>query len=55
MEARIRTEAARLFYRQGYGSASIRDLAAAVGISSSTLYHYYPPASSACSATTATR
>ena len=42
MEARIRTEAARLFWRQGYGSASIRDLAAAVGISSSTLYHYYP-------------
>ena len=42
MDARIRTEAARLFYHQGYGSSSIRDLAAAVGISSSTLYHYYP-------------
>ncbi len=38
---RILEEAARLFYHQGYGSSSIRDLAAAVGISSSTLYHHY--------------
>ncbi len=38
---RILEEAARLFFRQGYGASSIRDLAAAVGISSSTLYHHY--------------
>lgn len=42
MSTRILEEAAHLFYHQGYGSSSIRDLAAAVGISSSTLYHHYP-------------
>jgi AcrR family transcriptional regulator len=33
--------AARLFFERGYGSVSIRDIGAAAGLSSSTLYHYF--------------
>jgi AcrR family transcriptional regulator len=33
--------AAALFHQRGYDATSIRDLAEAVGISSSTLYHHY--------------
>jgi AcrR family transcriptional regulator len=32
---------ARLFFERGYGSVSIRDIGAAAGVSSSTLYHYF--------------
>ncbi|GAA4478412.1 TetR/AcrR family transcriptional regulator [Rhodococcus olei] len=38
---RIRVEAAELFHHRGYGSTTIRDIAEAVGISSSTMYHHY--------------
>lgn len=37
----IRVEAAKLFQNRGYGSTAIRDIAEAVGISSSTMYHHY--------------
>jgi AcrR family transcriptional regulator len=37
----ILDRAARLFYERGYDATSIRDLAEATGISSSTLYHHY--------------
>ncbi|GAB2627422.1 TetR/AcrR family transcriptional regulator [Prescottella soli] len=37
----IRVEAANLFQHRGYGSTAIRDIAEAVGISSSTMYHHY--------------
>src|SRR5205085_8638876 len=33
--------ASRLFHERGYGSVSIRDIAAAAGVSSSTLYHHF--------------
>ncbi|GAA5164523.1 TetR/AcrR family transcriptional regulator [Pseudonocardia eucalypti] len=33
--------ASRLFYQRGFGETSIRDIAEAVGISSSTLYHHF--------------
>lgn len=33
--------ASRLFYERGYGATSIRDIAEAVGISSSTMYHHF--------------
>lgn len=33
--------AAELFYERGFGATSIRDIADAVGISSSTLYHHF--------------
>jgi AcrR family transcriptional regulator len=33
--------AAALFHQRGYDATSIRDLAEAVGVSSSTLYHHY--------------
>ena len=34
-------EALRLFAEKGYAAVSMRDLAEAVGISASTIYHYY--------------
>ncbi|GAA4263571.1 TetR/AcrR family transcriptional regulator [Dactylosporangium darangshiense] len=37
----ILTSAAALFSRRGYDAVGIRDLAEAVGLSTSTLYHYY--------------
>lgn len=40
--ARILDAASGLFYEQGFGATSIRQIADAVGISSSTLYHYFP-------------
>lgn len=33
--------ASRLFYERGFGATSIRDIAEAVGISSSTMYHHF--------------
>jgi AcrR family transcriptional regulator len=33
--------ASQLFQQRGYGSVSIRDIGAAVGISTSTLYHHF--------------
>ena len=38
---RIRTAAARLFAERGFDGASMRDLAAATGMSLSGLYHYF--------------
>ena len=38
---RIRVEAAKLFQNRGYGSTTIRDIAKAADISSSTMYHHY--------------
>ncbi|MGD9713388.1 MAG: TetR/AcrR family transcriptional regulator [Thermomicrobiales bacterium] len=38
----IRETALRLFIKKGYGTTSIRDIAAEVGINSATLYHYFP-------------
>jgi AcrR family transcriptional regulator len=38
----IRETALRLFIEKGYGTTSIRDIAAEVGINSATLYHYFP-------------
>lgn len=37
----IRVEAARLFHQRGYGTTTIREIAEAAGISSSTMYHHY--------------
>ncbi|MGV0791203.1 TetR/AcrR family transcriptional regulator [Mycolicibacterium sp. XJ1819] len=37
----ILIHASRLFYERGYGATSIRDIAEAVGISSSTMYHHF--------------
>lgn len=37
----ILENASRLFYERGYGSTSIRDIADAAGISSSTMYHHF--------------
>jgi AcrR family transcriptional regulator len=37
----ILDRAALLFYERGYDATSIRDLAEATGVSSSTLYHHY--------------
>lgn len=37
----ILTKASELFYERGYGATSIRDIAEAVGISSSTMYHHF--------------
>jgi TetR/AcrR family transcriptional regulator, cholesterol catabolism regulator len=39
-EVRLRREAARLFRKQGYARTSTRELAAAVGLQSASLYHY---------------
>jgi AcrR family transcriptional regulator len=41
MSDQILTTAAELFSRQGYHAVGIRELADAVGLSTSTLYHYY--------------
>jgi AcrR family transcriptional regulator len=38
----ILSRAATLFSQRGYHAVGIRDLAEAVGLSTSTLYHYYP-------------
>jgi AcrR family transcriptional regulator len=40
--ARILADAMRLFARDGYGDTSLKDIAAAVGVSKSTLLHHYP-------------
>ena len=37
----ILQRASLLFYERGYGATSIRDIANAVGISSSTMYHHF--------------
>lgn len=37
----ILQRASQLFYERGYGATSIRDIADAVGISSSTMYHHF--------------
>lgn len=37
----ILQRASLLFYERGYGATSIRDIAEAVGISSSTMYHHF--------------
>jgi TetR/AcrR family transcriptional regulator, cholesterol catabolism regulator len=39
-EVRLLREAARLFRKQGYTRTSTRELAAAVGLQSASLYHY---------------
>jgi AcrR family transcriptional regulator len=41
MSGQILDAAADLFFRRGYHAVGIRELADAVGISTSTLYHYY--------------
>lgn len=41
LRAEILATASRLFYVRGYDATSIRDLADAVGISSSTMYHHF--------------
>ncbi|WP_433754499.1 TetR/AcrR family transcriptional regulator [Nocardia sp. CA-135398] len=41
LSGRILDSASHLFYERGYGSTSIRDIAEAVGISSSTMYHHF--------------
>lgn len=40
--AQILADAMRLFARDGYGDTSLQDIAAAVGVSKSTLLHHYP-------------
>ncbi len=40
--ARIRTEAASLFSTQGFNGTSMAELANAVGITKSSLYHHFP-------------
>jgi AcrR family transcriptional regulator len=37
----ILQRASMLFYERGYGATSIRDIAEAVGLSSSTMYHHF--------------
>jgi AcrR family transcriptional regulator len=41
LRAEILATASRLFYEHGYAATSIRGLAEAVGISSSTMYHHF--------------
>ena len=41
LRAAIMDRAAALFYERGYGATSIRDIAEAVDISSSTMYHHF--------------
>ncbi|MCE7002470.1 TetR/AcrR family transcriptional regulator [Kibdelosporangium philippinense] len=41
LRAEILSTASRMFYEHGYAATSIRDLAEAVGISSSTMYHHF--------------
>ncbi len=37
----ILQRASLLFFERGYGATSIRDIAEAVGLSSSTMYHHF--------------
>jgi AcrR family transcriptional regulator len=41
LRAQIVERASLLFYERGYGATSIRDIAKAVSISSSTMYHHF--------------
>lgn len=41
LRGKIMERAAALFYEHGFAATSIRDIAEAVGISSSTLYHHF--------------
>lgn len=41
IRGRILTASAELFHQRGYGTTSIRDIAEAAGIASSTLYHHF--------------
>jgi AcrR family transcriptional regulator len=41
LRAQLMDESARLFHRNGFAATSIRDIADAVGISSSTMYHHF--------------
>jgi len=41
LRGQILESASSLFYERGYGATSIRDIAEAVGISSSTMYHHF--------------
>jgi AcrR family transcriptional regulator len=41
-EARIQREATELFYERGYHAASMRDIAARVGIKAGSLYNHFP-------------
>ncbi|MCI2416840.1 TetR/AcrR family transcriptional regulator [Saccharopolyspora sp. K220] len=41
LRGRIMRRASVLFYERGYAATSIRDIADAVGISSSTMYHHF--------------
>jgi AcrR family transcriptional regulator len=41
LHGQIMAASARLFYENGYAATSIRDIAEAVGISSSTMYHHF--------------
>ncbi|HEX4225794.1 MAG TPA: TetR/AcrR family transcriptional regulator [Pseudonocardiaceae bacterium] len=41
LRAAIMDASAVLFYERGFGATSIRDIAEAVGISSSTMYHHF--------------
>lgn len=41
LRGQILEHASKLFYERGYGATSIRDIADAAGISSSTMYHHF--------------
>jgi AcrR family transcriptional regulator len=41
LRGKIMASASTLFYERGYAATSIRDIADAVGISSSTMYHHF--------------
>ena len=41
LRGKIMSRASVLFYQRGYAATSIRDIADAVGISSSTMYHHF--------------
>ncbi|MGP4014661.1 TetR/AcrR family transcriptional regulator [Saccharopolyspora sp. 5N708] len=41
LRGKIMERASELFYERGYAATSIRDIAEAVGISSSTMYHHF--------------
>ncbi|MEU1971898.1 TetR family transcriptional regulator [Microbacterium sp. NPDC019599] len=53
--ARIVADAMALFARDGYGDTSLQDIAAAVGVSKSTLLHHYPTKETLLSAVLAER
>lgn len=42
LRSQILAAASHLFYERGFAAASIREIAQAVGISSSTMYHHFP-------------